>query len=111
MNFSFTDFVLKCFKHLHIYLYLEDVFFLYFLVSVHPCLYPVGEKGGCQHTCVEKGDEKLCKCNEGFVLGQDNKKCNPCKLFTFRDKSFMLWIMLSIKSNMLAFGHSITVKA
>ena len=48
------------------------------LVSVHPC----DEKnGGCEHECVRKGTNAVCKCKEGFKLNADGKTCNkihPC---------------------------------
>ena len=65
-------------KKLWILLVYELNFVVTSHISVHIC-----EKwnGGCDHICVESGEEKICKCRDGFVLSEkDGEKCNKCKL-------------------------------
>ena len=46
---------------------------VYSSISVHPC--DKKENGGCQHTCVKKGEEAVCKCDENHKLNEDGKTC------------------------------------
>ena len=32
--------------------------------------------GGCDHTCVNKDGSFECKCDDGYILGNDSKSCS-----------------------------------
>ena len=47
-------------------------------LSVHPC--DKDDKGGCEQVCEKKGEEAVCKCNEGFKpTEEDANKCEEGK--------------------------------
>ncbi|KAJ1105996.1 hypothetical protein NDU88_003399 [Pleurodeles waltl] len=33
--------------------------------------------GGCEHICVDEGEEYFCECDEGFALMEDGQNCAP----------------------------------
>lgn len=46
----------------------------FFFSLVHPC--DLEDRDGCQHHCNKKGMETICSCNLGFVLNEDEKRCD-----------------------------------
>ncbi len=41
---------------------------------VHPC--DTASNGGCNQICKKRKHKYTCACNDGFVLGNDGRKCS-----------------------------------
>lgn len=54
---------------------------------------------GCEHICVNNDDSYICKCQEGYVLKEDQKTCRS-KYILFRKHLFAWFLkLLDLTSN------------